>query len=267
VAGVDIDQVADELYSADLSEFVALRTEKVKEARAAKDRPLAAAIGKLRKPTTVGWAVNLLAHERPGEVQDLLDLGEALVEAQRHLSGAALKTLTKQRHAAVRGLAGAASELASEREVSLTEDMVREIGQTLNAALADPDVAELVRQGRVLSAIEYSGFGPALLASVPDPEPEPESEPEPDTSEDDRRAARDALDEAKDALAQAQSTLDDAAETADSIRERVDELRTSLRRAEKELDRAEGEVEKATAARDEADERVTEAERAVQELR
>ncbi|GGG28427.1 hypothetical protein GCM10007304_47880 [Rhodococcoides trifolii] len=254
---MNIDEVADELYSGNLPDFVPVRTERVKQARAAKNRDLATAIGKLRKPTTVGWAVNLLAHERPGDVQDLLDLGEALVEAQRHLSGSALKSLTKQRQAAVRGLASAASELAAAREVTLTEDMVREVGQTLSAALADPDVAQTVRGGRVLGAVEYSGFGPALLAAVPDAEPEPEPEPEPDTAEEDRRAAQAELDEAKDALAEAQSALDDAQETVGTVRERVDELRDLLRRAEKELTAAESAAASARTARDDADERVS----------
>ncbi|MGU3432672.1 hypothetical protein ACNHUS_06605 [Actinomycetes bacterium M1A6_2h] len=257
---MDLEQVADELYRADLSDFVPLRTERIKEARTAKDRPLAAAIGKLRKPTTVGWAVNLLAHFRPGDVQDLLDLGEALVEAQRHLSGAALKTLTRQRQAAVRGLASAAGELAAQQNVTLTEDMLREIGQTLSAALADPEVAQQVRQGRVLTAVEYSGFGPALLASVPDVEPEP------DTGIDDRLAAAAALDEAKDVRAQAQSMLDDAETAAGDIRERVESLRAELRRAEKELTSAEESLASAATARDEADRGVLDAERAVAEL-
>lgn len=52
---MNLDDVADELYGLDPGEFVAARSARVEAAREAGDRALATAIGKLRKPTTVGW--------------------------------------------------------------------------------------------------------------------------------------------------------------------------------------------------------------------
>ena len=80
-------------------EFVEARTKHVKAARDDNDRTLAAEIGKLRKPTTVGWLVNLISRDAPEDLDALLALGESLRDAQRHLSGPDLRRLTTQRAA------------------------------------------------------------------------------------------------------------------------------------------------------------------------
>ena len=61
--------VVARLYSVVAGGFVTVRSEEVAKARKARDTGLAAAIGKLRKPTVAAWLVNLLAHERPDLVQ------------------------------------------------------------------------------------------------------------------------------------------------------------------------------------------------------
>ena len=100
-----LDDVADELYGLDPGEFVEARTKHVKAARDDNDRTLAAEIGKLRKPTTVGWLVNLISRDAPEDLDALLALGESLRDAQRHLSGPDLRRLTTQRQQVVRSLA------------------------------------------------------------------------------------------------------------------------------------------------------------------
>lgn len=83
---MDIDEVADELYGLDPAEFVEARKARVTQARKEGDRELATAIGKMRKPTLVAWVVNNFAREEPEQLEELLELGEALRDAQRHLS-------------------------------------------------------------------------------------------------------------------------------------------------------------------------------------
>lgn len=163
---MDVDAVADQLYRLDPSDFVAARASFVQQARAAKQRDAAAAIAGLKKPTTVGWLVNLLAHERPGEVDSVLTLGDALNRAQRRLDTETLRELTERRQRLVRALATQASALARERGRVVNETALRQVSQTLHAAMADPVLARTVRQGRVLAAANYSGFGPAGLESV-----------------------------------------------------------------------------------------------------
>lgn len=163
---MDVEEVADELYGLDPSVFVAARTGRVAQAKARKDRDAARALAALRKPTTVGWLVNLLARESPDDVSAVLALGDALRQAQRRLDPTALRELSDQRQRVVRALAERAGRLAAERGRVVGEAALREVAQTLHAAMADPDLARTVERGRVLCAARYSGFGPAVLESV-----------------------------------------------------------------------------------------------------
>ncbi|ORM01936.1 hypothetical protein [Prescottella equi] len=170
----DVDQVADELYALDPSGFVAARTTRVAEAKASKDREAATAIARLKKPTVVGWAVNLLARELPDEVDTVLALGDALQRAQRRLDAETLRGLTEQRQRLVRSLTTRAQKLVREHGRALNESALREVSQTLHAAMADRELADTVRRGRLLGAATYSGFGPSGLEAVED---RPESHP------------------------------------------------------------------------------------------
>ncbi|WP_019927474.1 hypothetical protein [Nocardia sp. BMG111209] len=168
-----LDEVTAELYGIPPAEFVATRTERVRQARDAGDKALAAAIGGLRRPTVAAWAVNLLARADGDEVGALLTLGDALRDAQRRLSGERLRTLTTQRQQVVNALTRKAGELAAAAGQPPSESVLRDIGTTLNAALADPAVADRVRGGTLTAAASYEGFGPAGLTAVPG---EPEAE-------------------------------------------------------------------------------------------
>ena len=52
---------------------------------------------KLRRPTVSAWLVNLLAREDGGQMDELLELGQSLREAQRALDGDRLRELSAQR--------------------------------------------------------------------------------------------------------------------------------------------------------------------------
>ena len=104
--------VVAKLYAVPPEEFVAVRSEEVAKARKARDTGLAGAIGRLRKPTVAAWLVNLLAHERPDLVTELLDLGAELRDAQRDLRGAELRELSVKRRSTVAALAKEAARLA-----------------------------------------------------------------------------------------------------------------------------------------------------------
>lgn len=152
-----LDFVGD-LYALPPEQFIAARDEAVKRAKAAGDRRLAAEIGKLRRPTVAAWVVNRLAQERPEMVEELLDLGEALRSAQRNLRGDELRELSLQRRALVSALAREAVGLAR-REHRRDNLPVAEVEATLTAALADPEVADMVRTGQLTRTVEYTGFG------------------------------------------------------------------------------------------------------------
>ncbi|MDQ1181890.1 hypothetical protein [Rhodococcus sp. SORGH_AS_0301] len=264
------DEVADELYGLDPSDFVATRTERQKQARSDGDKALAKQIGALRKPTIVGWVLNVTVRDAEDDVTDLLDLGEALREAQQHLregrrpagrpSGATLRTLTKQRQRAVRALANRAAKIAEDRGHPIGEDVGREVTQSLNAALSDADIADEVRRGRMLGAAEYSGFGPMGLVSV-DPEPAQEPEPAPDDTaeremEEQRARAQAELDDAEAALQGATEALEKADHRIDELQESVDALTEQLEKAREDLEAAQDARSEAASEKDASTSRV-----------
>ncbi|MBF6332559.1 hypothetical protein [Nocardia transvalensis] len=258
-----LEEVTQQLYGLDPAEFIAARDEQVKAARAAGDKESATAIGKLRKPTVAAWAVNLLAREAAEEVGALLDLGAALQDAQRRLSGDQLRALTTQRQQVVNALSHKAAQLASERGRELGEPVLREVGQTLHAALADPDVAQQVRDGVLTTAANYEGFGPAgpALSAVPEPttrrEPKSEPKPKPDRA----AAARQELDDALEALETAREAKDSAQSDLDRHTQEVAELDSRIAELRAELDRTEDRRRFAAAAERSAQEALHKAER------
>ncbi|AYF74822.1 hypothetical protein D7D52_14165 [Nocardia yunnanensis] len=163
-----LDQVRSELYGLPPAEFVTARTERARQARDAGDKTLAAAIGKLKRPTVAAWALNLLSREAGEDVRALLEVGDALRDAQRRLSADQLRALTTERQKVVNAVTRKTAELAADRGQRLTEPVQRDIGATLQAALADQSVAEALRSGILTAAATYEGFGPAALTAVPD---------------------------------------------------------------------------------------------------
>ena len=237
---MDIDEVADELYGLDPSEFVETRKGRVAQARKEGDRELAAAIGKMRRPTLVAWVVNNFAREEPGQVEELLELGEALRDAQRHLSGDDLRALTTQRQRVIRAMARRAGELAAARGQQVSETAAREVGQSLHAALADPEIADLVRAGRLVTAASYSGMGPSGLTVVGGRSKPTTSGKKPDTTKlrADAQAEVDAAEraelEAREAVDAAQADAQEAADRVAELDSRIEDLRSQLSQAEQE---------------------------------
>jgi hypothetical protein len=262
-AGAGLDEVADELYRARPDEFIPQRDEAVARAKEAGDRDLARAIGRLRRPTRAAWLSNLLARQRPDQLEGLLGLAAGLADAQRTLDGAQLRQLGSQRRKLVAAVAQEAARLARAEHEPVNEGLMREVQEILEAALADPAIADEVRSGRLTRTVSYSGFGPAAQpgatptpgrAPAPPPvrpAPEPDPEPEPDDTERrerERRAERErreraladaeaAEEAARDRQFAAEGARDDANAVRDDARERVGRLAAELEAA-REAERA-----------------------------
>ncbi|PKV77999.1 hypothetical protein [Nocardia fluminea] len=240
-----LDDVAGELYTLDPGDFVSTRAERAAQARADGDRDLAKAITALRKPTVAAWTVNLLARHAPREIAALLDLGDALRSAQRQLSGDKLRALGTQRQQVVNAMTKRAAELAAEHDRPASEQVLREVGQTLTAALADPEVADLVRTGVLPTTVTYDGFGPAGLvaitggkATTPKRASKPRSAPK-DTEAERRAQAQQELDDAESGLAAARADRDAAEAAAAQAKSDLDEVETRIAELRAELEHAE----------------------------
>ncbi|MER6596587.1 hypothetical protein ABT214_32995, partial [Micromonospora purpureochromogenes] len=149
------------LYRTPPDRFVAARDAAVAEARRAGDAAGARQIARLKRPTVAAWLVNLLALERPELVADLAQLADALRTAQRDLKGPKLRELSAQRRAVVAALVAEVRRIAARNPdaPSAGKLPLGEVEATLNAALADAEVAEQVRAGTLLRAVHYAGFG------------------------------------------------------------------------------------------------------------
>jgi hypothetical protein len=230
-----VEEVADELYGLVPREFTAARDERVRAARADGDRELATALGKLRRPSQSAWLVNLLSRHEREQVDELLELAEDFRSAHQHADAAQLRELSTRRQRLMSALVRDARRLAAEVEVNPNADAVREVESTLEAGLADPAIAERIREGRLTESASYTGFelGITPMAAAPA-----------STRTGDRDADAEPEDEQKRALEQAREAM--AAEeeaTATATRER-DELTVQVEHARHELDRLERKLAK-----------------------
>ncbi|KQU53482.1 hypothetical protein ASG84_24165 [Rhodococcus sp. Leaf278] len=250
-----IDTVVDDLYSLPPTDFVSHRSAYVAQFKKAGDKAGSKRIGALRKPTVVAWLVNGLARRDESALSELFEVGEQLERAQQRGDGSRLRELSTARSTSIRALTDKAISLGRELGVTVGDNAAREIGNTLNAAMADSEIRDRVRAGRTVTAETYSGFGPALLSLVPEPpEDETETDDVPDTADDvpESAAESDQLREAEqnrlvaelDAAETAFDTARDAADTADSDTERAASERRS---ATGEVERIEAELEAAKA--------------------
>jgi hypothetical protein len=159
VRATNLAQVADELYALAPTEFRTARDERARQARVDGDADLAEAVKKLRRPTVSAWLVNLLVREAPGQIRELLELGESLREAQQALAADRLRDLSAQRRQLVTALTQEAKRLAADASQSLSAQVEREVQDTLEAALADSGIADAVGSGRLTRALSYAGLG------------------------------------------------------------------------------------------------------------
>jgi hypothetical protein len=224
------------MYEAPPDGFVAARTAAVAEAREVGDKDAAKRLGALRKPTVAAWVVNLLALRRPDMIDELVELATALRSAQRGLKGGELRDLTAQRRKIVTALVNAARKLAVEEDPQMSGAKLplSEVEATLTAALAEPEIAEQVRTGRLIRAATYAGFG-----EVPRPRLRLI------TADDDDGAP----DKEEQAEAEAPSTRERGAD--DRRRERADrrrELNRELSAAQAAESQADAQLERAEAA-------------------
>jgi hypothetical protein len=163
---MDLDTVADQLYGLSPDEFAPTRKRLASEAQTAGNRELASAIRQLRRPTTSAWLANLLVRERPTEITTLLDLGAALHKAQSELAGTEIRRLSQQRQEIVASLSEAARDLARDVGKEVSDSIVRELEETLDAAIVNPEAREAFAAGHLAVAMRYSGLGSVELSGV-----------------------------------------------------------------------------------------------------
>jgi len=151
--------VADELYGLVPEAFTAARDEQVRALRRGGRLARALAVKDLRRPSVSAWLVNALVRHRRDEVEQLLQVGACLRDAQDRLEPGELRDLNRQRQAVLSAMVAQARTLAKDLGRPVTDPVLHEVEETLRAALADADAASAVRAGRLTAALAYAGFG------------------------------------------------------------------------------------------------------------
>ncbi|MBM9506797.1 hypothetical protein [Actinacidiphila acididurans] len=253
-APVDVQAVADELYTAPPGGFTALRDEKAADARRAGDRDAARAIAALRKPSLSAWASNLLVRRRPDDSRAFLELGEALRQAHGELDAERMRELSGQQWRVISALSRQATRLAADTGHPLSQTVQREVESTLRTVVADPDAAQQWATGTLTTPLTppsaFTPTGGGRTGAAPAPAPSPAG-PAPGR---DRRRRR--PDEHEDELAarrhrQHEAELERARQALTDAGAQVHERQVAQREARKAHDRA-------RAARERADRKVRE---------
>jgi hypothetical protein len=275
-AGRSLEAIAQELYGLPMSEFTAARDREAAAARQAGDRALAGELKKLRRPTAGAWLTNQLVRQRGDDVTALLHLGAALRDAQARLATDDLRRLSLQGQQLVTALSREARQLRPAAGQRVGEAAVREVEDTLHAALADPAASDAVRAGRLTSALSYAGFGSVDLSGVAPVQADSGGPPRAGGAPPGRTAPADAAAgqgagtrqgpaqaaarqaRADAAAQQARADLEEARRDAGDRQRRLEEARQEQARLDEQVEVASAELERlrgqardaATAARD-----------------
>jgi len=230
VAGEDeLGRELDRLFEVPPGAFTAARDDTAKRLCAEGRRELADEIKRLRKPSTVVWLANRLAHERALDVKRLLKAGEALAQRQAEAAGgpsaARFAEARREEQHALQRLAEAARELAQRESVGTAA--LDRVVQTLRAASLTPEGRELLTRGRLTEELEPPGF--EALTGEP---------PVPARGRKNAKASRGEQAERRRALGTARARVKE-------LRAEERELGVAARRAHEAAERAEAEAAKA----------------------
>ena len=276
------------LYAVTPGAFTATRDARSRKLRS-QDAALAAAVKRLRKPTTAAWVVNLLVRSEPEQVAEILAVGRALREARQGMAGEELRGLTRQRRQLTAAVTGRARRHAGEAGQSVTRAVADQVEATLTAAMLDAGCAAAVRSGLLVAALAATGMeevdaaaavalpgalgfvvtprmdaavdaadprGPPTLHVVPDPDADAKARTEADVR---LAAAQAAVSEARagaegahGAVAELQARSMQLAAEVDELRRRIDEIEAQAEAVDEELAGAEQADERARAALREA---------------
>ncbi len=243
----DADEI-DRLYALPLDEFTAERDELAARLRREGDRDAAAEVKKLRKPGVAAWALNQVRRNDPRQVEELIEAGQRLRDAQEKLlSGGgreALDRAAEDERRLVGELARHAERelVAAGRAVSgAVQERVRD---TLRAVATDDEAREALRAGRLLRDYTPGGLG-ALLGS---------------------RAAVSPREGAGRRSRQLEERLEQARAKQNELEDQVSDARRRLRDARREATRAAAELERAEAAQEQAEARARDAAERTAEL-
>jgi hypothetical protein len=222
----------DDLYAAPYDQFISERNALVKRTD---DKDEASRIKALRKPTLSAWAVNQVARSHGDELRHLVELSDRL----RGARGEEVRSLSKERNAAVASLVERARAVLTDAGHSASAANIERITNTLQAASVDPEAVDDLVAGRLSTDMEPSGFASIPLALVEDA-----GEEDPSV----RRKARAEMKKLQSEAARTEREAHDLERAADVAEEAAKAARRAARTARRRADKARAKAEEAAAS-------------------
>jgi hypothetical protein len=262
---VNLDDIGQQLYGLSPEEFTEARNARAKEITAAGDRGLGAGVRRLPKPTVAAWLANMLVRAHAPKVKELIALGPELREAQSKGQRADMRRVLDRRRAIIRALVASASQCATEAGLSLGPQVQRQVEDTLEAAVADPESAALLRAGTLSSPLSFIGFGGESAttqrrSAKAQGKASKSLSPREKSPGGTTRAAERALTKATESLSTAQRVMESAKVSVEEARRHHNKASArhraaakELRDAERDRDRASQELEVALRGRSNAE--------------
>ena len=244
--GVPDTEIAG-LYRGPLESFTADRNELAKRLRADGKSDAADWVKGLKKPTRAAWLVNQLPGRKPNLVKRLLETGAELRKLQeRMLSGWAdrdvLREAARAEQETIDELLRCAAAIGQEHDIG--SQSLDRVGETLQAASADPDVARAIELGRLEREQRASGLGVAGAGTATPTRPAAKDDDEDAAAE--RKARQDEARKRRDAerrLVAAEKGLERERIAVAKAQENLAAREARMNEAEDELAAAQRELE------------------------
>jgi len=160
--GAELASVATELYGRPLREFIEHRTAAAREL----DKPLAASVRALRKPSPAAWLVDQLVRSDAAEIAAAIALGVDLQRAQTDGDGERIRDLSRRHRDEVRNLTESARTIAVSSGLTASAAVLDEVAQTVSAGMSDAGAAAAIRSGLLVRSLRSTGFEPVDLTDA-----------------------------------------------------------------------------------------------------
>jgi hypothetical protein len=233
--GVPGDQI-DRLYHGPLEDFTAARNMLAKSLRSDGKGEAADWVKGLTKPSRAAWLVNQLAVRKPDEIAELLEAGRELRAAQEEMLAGSpdrdqLREAARREQRTVDSLLRTAEAIGRERGVG--EQILTRVGETLQAAVSDPEAAEAIEAGRLTREQRAASIG--LVGPATPAAPKGKTARAKEKEEKERRDRRQRAKHRKEAerqLVQAERKLERERAKLERAREVVEEAEERVHSAE-----------------------------------
>lgn len=151
--------IARSLYATAHPDFIGARNEAARELKKSGDMQGAQRVAAFRKPSVSADLVNRLVRESGDLADEIADLGATLRAAQVDADAATLRGLDQERRQLlVKAVAWARAEVERSGN-TVTEAVLRDVEQTVWAAIVDEWAAATVQAGLLVRPLSPGGFG------------------------------------------------------------------------------------------------------------